>query len=53
MYRTFIELIHKHELKSKKKCNKGSKHRIIELHSNKINQPKLAIKVLHRIDDIF
>jgi len=28
------------------------KNRIIKLHSIKINQPKLSIKVLHRIDDI-
>ena len=38
--------------KLKIKCTKGSKNRITKLYSNKINQPKLAIKVLQGHDDI-
>jgi len=48
-----MDLTHKYELKSKKKnAPKDKKNRNIKLHSNKINQPKLSRKVLHRIDDI-
>jgi len=52
MYRTCIELIHKHELKTKKKMHQRIKKRNTKLYSNKSNQPKLAIKVLQGIDDI-
>jgi len=51
--RTCIDLIHKHELKTKNKMHQRiKKNRNQNLYSNKSNQPKIARKILQGIDDI-
>jgi len=48
-----MDLTHKHELKSKNKNAPKAQIQNYKTALNfKINQPKLSIKILHRIDDI-